>query len=61
LNTTSNDRLVDTFGDDGDQWNGKEGRVQKRLENVRGTDRHVLYVIPSMQQNIAPPERTGDG
>jgi len=57
LNTTSNDRLVDKFGEDGDLWKSKEVRVQKRVENVRGTDRPVLYALPSIQQNIAPAEK----
>ena len=54
LNTRSNDRLVDLFGDDGDQWTGKEVRIQKRSENVRGEDRDVLYAYPTEQTTIAP-------
>ncbi len=57
LNNTSNDRLVDAYGDDGDRWNGNDIRFEKRLENVRGTDRNVLYVYPSIQQTITPPEK----
>jgi len=57
LNTTSNDRLVDRFGEDGDLWVDKEVRVQKRSENVRGQDRSVLYALPSVQAEIAPAEK----
>jgi hypothetical protein len=54
LNNTSNDRLVDAYGEDGILWKDKEIRIQKRLENVRGTDRHVLYVNPSIQKTVEP-------
>jgi len=55
LNVTSNDRLVDQFGSDGDTWMGKEVRVQKRREIIRGEERYVVYAVPSLQQSIAPP------
>lgn len=61
LNTTSNDRLVDVYGENGDLWADKEVKVQKRLENVRGSERHVLYALPSIQQNIAPTEKNLEG
>lgn len=61
LNTTSNDRLVDTYTEDGDSWKNKEVKVQKRLENVRGSEWHVLYALPSIQQSIAPPEKNLEG
>jgi len=57
LNTTSNDRLVDKFGVEGDLWKGKEVKVQKRSENVAGRERQVLYALPSIQQAIAPAEQ----
>lgn len=57
LNTTSNDRLVDKFGEDGDLWTDKEVKIRKRSENVRGEDKNVLYALPSMQQNLAPAEK----
>lgn len=57
LNTTSNDRLVDRFGEEGDLWVGKEIRVQKRSENVRGQDRSVLYAVPSVQAEVALAEK----
>lgn len=57
LNNTSNDRLVDAYGEDGDVWKGKEVRIQKRLENVRGQDRYVLYAQPSVQAEISPAEK----
>jgi hypothetical protein len=53
LNNTSNDRLVDKFGEDGELWKGKEVKIQKRDENVRGQDRCVLYALPSVQAKIA--------
>ena len=52
LNTTSNDRLVEKFGGEGDLWKGKEVRVQKRSENVRGQEKFVLYASPSVQATI---------
>jgi len=52
LNTTSNDRLVDKFGEDGDLWKNKDIKIQKRTENVRGQDRVVLYALPSVQTKI---------
>jgi hypothetical protein len=57
LNTTSNDRLVERFGEEGDLWVGKEVRIQRRSENVRGQDRDVLYALPSVQAEIAPAEK----
>ena len=56
LNTTSNDRLVDKLGEDGDSWEGSEVRVEKRIENVRGQDRSVLYAMPSKQTEITATE-----
>jgi N12 class adenine-specific DNA methylase len=57
LNNTSNDHLVDAYGGEGDSWKDKEVRIQKRLENVRGQDRYVLYALPSVQAEIAPAEK----
>lgn len=61
LNNTSNDRLVDAYGEDGETWEDKEIRFEKRLMNVRGTDRYVLYASPSIpasiQQNLTQPEK----
>lgn len=56
INNTTNDRLVDAFGEDGDLWVDKEVKIHKRIENVRGQDRPVIYGIPSTQQPIAPAE-----
>lgn len=56
INNTTNDRLVDAFGEDGDLWLDKEIKIHKRIENVRGQDRPVIYGIPSTQQQVAPPE-----
>jgi hypothetical protein len=52
LNNTSNDRLVEAFGGDGDLWLGKTVKIAKRTENVRGQDRSVLYAIPLEQKNL---------
>lgn len=61
LNTTTNDRLVDRFGEDGGMWQGKEIKIQKRVENVRGEDKDVLYAVPSTQTNLqAPAAATSD-
>jgi hypothetical protein len=61
MNNTSNDRLVDAYSEDGETWIDKEVRFEKRLENIRGTDRYVLYASPSMpasiQQNLTQPEK----
>ena len=59
LNNTSNDRLVDAYGEDGNFWEDKEIRFQKRLENVRGVDKYVLYVNPSVQTTVEPVEKPG--
>lgn len=52
LNNTSSDRLVERFGEDGELWKGKEVKIQKRNENIRGQDRCVLYALPSIQAKI---------
>jgi len=53
LNSISNDRLVEKFGADGEQWKGKQVKVQKRRETVAGQERDVLYALPI----IAPVEK----
>ncbi len=55
VNITSNDRLVDKFGDEGDMWTGKEIRIKKVAEVVRGEEKFVLYAYPSVQTNLQPP------
>lgn len=57
LNNTSSDKLVDAYGEDADFWKGKDVRIQKRLQNIRGQDRYVLYALPSVQAEIAPAEK----
>jgi len=57
LNGTSNDNLLEAFGSDGDLWLGKEVKIKKRIMNVRGEDRHVLYATPSMQTKFEPAEK----
>lgn len=57
LNSTSNDRIVDFYSEDSDLWKGKELKIQKRLMNVRGEDRDVLYAVPSEQARMAPAEK----
>ena len=59
LNTTTNDRLVDKFGEEGELWKGKEVKIQKRSEVVRGEERWVLYAVPSTQMNLQPPAVAG--
>jgi hypothetical protein len=46
LNNTSNDRLVDAFGEEGNLWVKKTVKIQKRLEHVSGKERPVLYAVP---------------
>ena len=46
LNTTTNDRCVDKFGEEAQLWVGKDIKIQKRVENVRGMDKPVLYGLP---------------
>ena len=48
LNTTTNDRCVDKFGEDAALWKGKEIKVQKRVENVMGQDKPVVYGLPQI-------------
>ncbi len=52
LNSTSNDRLVTTFGSNGDDWIGKTVKIQKRTENVKGEQRTVLYAQPTKSKEI---------
>ena len=54
LNTTSNDRLVDKFGEDGDQWAYKKVRIKVESMNVGGVNKSVLYAVPLLQTSIAP-------
>ena len=54
LNTTSNDQLVEAFGDEGDQWKGKQVRIKVESMNVGGVNKSVLYAVPSVQVSIAP-------
>jgi len=60
LNGTSSDSLMEAFGEDGDLWLNKEVKIKKRVMNVRGEDRHVLYATPSMQTMFAPAEQDRD-
>jgi hypothetical protein len=54
LNSTSNDRLVNAFGEEGDAWVGKTVKIQKRSENIRGQERSVLYaVVTKTKENVA--------
>jgi hypothetical protein len=52
LNTTTNDRLVEAFGSEGNLWKDKQIKILKRQEMVLGQDRDVLYCIPSLQTKI---------
>jgi hypothetical protein len=55
LNTTTNDRFVDKWSAEGDVWIGKEAKIQKRTENVRGQEKEVMYglpLVPSTQANL---------
>lgn len=45
LNSTSNDRLVNAFSEEGDLWVGKTVKIQKRSMNIRGEERSVLYAV----------------
>lgn len=56
LNTTSNDRLVEKFGEDGDQWDGKKVRIKVESMNVAGVNKSVLYAVPLLQTSIAPAD-----
>jgi len=46
LNLTSYRSLYEAFGDEGDQWIGKQVKVVKNREKVRGETRYVLYAEP---------------
>jgi hypothetical protein len=53
LNTTTNDRFVNKWGAEGNVWIGKEAKIQKRTENVRGQDKEVIYGLPQVPQTQA--------
>lgn len=57
LNTTSSDRLVDKYGEDADSWEGKQVKIRKVLDMVRGEEKDVLYAIPSVQEALGPAEK----
>jgi hypothetical protein len=50
LNQTSYRTLYKAFGDDGTQWIGRQVKVVKNRENVRGETRYVLYAEPATPQ-----------
>jgi hypothetical protein len=56
LNTTSNDRLVEAFGTDGDMWTGLRVAAELREMNVSGVMKTVLYARPLVQTKIAPAD-----
>lgn len=51
LNTTTNDRCVDIFGEEGQNWVGKKVKIEKILQNVSGSMKDVLYGIPLQQSS----------
>ena len=55
INITSNDRLVDKFGEVAEMWQNKEVKIKKAAEVVRGEEKFVLYAYPSVQTNLQPP------
>jgi hypothetical protein len=52
LNIHSNDRLVESFGSEGNLWLNKQIKINKRQEYVLGEERDVLYATPSIQTKI---------
>ena len=57
LNTTSNDKLVEAFGADGDMWKDRQVRIKVASMNVGGVNKSVLYALPSVQTKVAPAEK----
>jgi len=60
LNTTSNDRLVKAFGEDGALWQGKQVKISIVEMNVSGIQKSVLYAVPVTQTSVAPAEKAMD-
>lgn len=53
LNGTTNDRCREAWSSDGDLWEGKSLRVQKRQQVVRGEERFVLYGVPYAESLVS--------
>jgi hypothetical protein len=56
LNTTSNDKLVHAFGEEGSLWQNKQFKIKVVDMNISGVNRSVLYAIPVDQKLLAPDE-----
>jgi len=46
FNTTTWDRLIDVFGEDSGQWKGKQVKIKKMSQVVRGENREVIFGVP---------------
>ena len=44
FNQTSLNNMIDAFGDDGDEWKGKQVRVHLMKQNVSGKFKDVVYL-----------------
>jgi hypothetical protein len=55
LNNTTNDALVDGFGSDGEAWVNREVRIDKKIKDVKGKEKEVLYGIPQVQEKKKKP------
>jgi len=51
-NTTSWNRLLDAFGDNGALWLGKKVKIQLENQTIRGEAKTVLFAVPQIQQVI---------
>ena len=60
LNLTSYRALYDAFGDESDNWIGKQVKVVKNREKVRGETRYVLYAEPAKPEAKQAPLTTDD-
>jgi hypothetical protein len=58
LNTTSSDELMETLGDNPDDWVNSLVQIEKRLEKVAGEDKEVLYFHPyrNPQGELSKPD-----
>jgi hypothetical protein len=56
FNTTSSDACLDAFGDNPDDWVNRMVKVEKKLENVMGDQKEVLYFHPYLNPQVELPK-----
>lgn len=46
MNSTTWDRLIDSFGEDSQMWIGKRVKLKLDRQMIRGEDKQVMYGVP---------------